>query len=431
MAVKESREGYDARAGMLTPVAYLWTRTVRCKNPACGGTVPLARQTWLAKKKNRYIALRPDAETNRDKPAGEKRVCYDVVEATTQEGLGFNPATGSRGGNVPCPFCGTVVDSAYIKTEGEAERIGVWPMAVVCTQPEKRGKVYLAVDAVPSVTWPDDEIIWQRIRQLELETDSHPAGPLTVPDEQIITDAKGSAWVIQYGLERLGDLFTPRQLLALLTFAKQARTAYAEMLHQSYGDEWAKAIVTYLGILVDRLADYNSSLCSWHNTREVIGHTYARQALPMVWDFVELNPMGNASGNALSALAWITNVIRSSSNLGPVAQVWRSSATRMPFEDNSFDAVVTDPPYYDNVAYADLSDFFYVWLKRSIGFLYPQHFSSLLTPKKREAVADATRHDGNRELAARIYEEMMAQTFAEAGRVLKSDAPLVGHLSHS
>jgi len=146
MAVQESREGYDARAGMLTPVAYLWTRTVRCKNPACGGTVPLARQTWLCKKKGRYVALRPDAETNRDRPPGEKTVRYQVVEATTAKGLGFNPSSGSRGGNVPCPFCGTVADSDYLKAEGQAGRIGVQPMVVVSTQPGKQVKVYLGVD---------------------------------------------------------------------------------------------------------------------------------------------------------------------------------------------------------------------------------------------------------------------------------------------
>ncbi|MBC8450528.1 MAG: DUF1156 domain-containing protein [Chloroflexi bacterium] len=430
LAVPGAREADRTPAGMLTPVAYLWTRTVRCKNPACGGTVPLARQTWLCKKKSRYVALRPNAEANRDGIPGEKRVRYQVAEATTPKALGFDPASGSRGGNVACPFCGTVSDSTYVKAEGQAGRIGVQPMAVVCTRPGKRGKVYLSVDQVPPEAWPNDKAIWQRIRALEAETANDPAGPLTVPDEPIITDAKGSAWVVQYGLERFGELFMPRQLLALLTFAKQVRAAQAEMLHRGYSEEQAKGIVTYLGLLVDRLADYNSSLCSWHNTREVIGHTYARQALPMVWDFVELNPMGNASGNALSALAWITNVIRSSSNLGAVAQVRRSSATRMPFENSAFDTIITDPPYYDNVAYADLSDFFHVWLKRSVGFLYPEHLSSLLTPKKREAVADATRHEGDRQLAARVYEEMMAQAFAEAGRVLKPGAPLVIVYAH-
>ena len=453
LPVQERRDARASRTGLLTPVAYLWTRTVRCKNPSCGGTVPLARQTWLARREGHYVAMRVEALTPSPRPPsplpmlgeekgedtplpglgegpGVRAVRYRVVEAATEQGLGFDPSAGSRGGNVACPFCGTVADSAYVKAEGRAGRIGVQPMAVVCTRPGEQGKVYLAADGVPPAAWPDDEAIWQRIRALEAETADDPAGPLTMPDEPIVTDAKGSAWVIQYGLEHFGDLFTPRQLLALLTFAKYARVAYAEMTCHDYSQERAKSVATYLGILVNRLADYNSSLCSWHNTGEKIGHTYARQALPMVWDFVELNPLGNASGNALSALEWITDVIHSSSNPGPVAQVQRGSATQIPIEANSVDVIITDPPYYDNVAYADLSDFFYVWLKRSIGYLYLEHFSSLLTPKKGEAVADATRHAGDRERAAKVYEDMMAQAFAEAGRVLKPGAPLVIVYAH-
>jgi putative DNA methylase len=461
LAVQESHEAYQARAGMLTPVAYLWTRTVRCKNPACGATVPLARQTWLCKKKSRYVALKPETSPNEFgspcwtpqlvegtsplPPAGEgpepapsesegvraeKRVRYRVVEATTPEGLGFDPAVGSRGGNVACPFCGTVADSAYVKAEGQAGRIGVQPMAVVCTQPGERGKVYLAVDQVPPAVWPNDDAIWQRIRALEAETATQPAGPLTVPDEQIITDAKGSAWVIQYGLERFGDLFTPRQLLALLTFARHVRTVYTEMLRQGYNTDSAKALTAYLGLMVSRFSDFCSSLCVLNSVggRGVV-HTFGRQALPMVWDFAETNPFNKIGADWDACIKAATSAVQKiPTGQPPVVQ--RSSATRLLHEDNLFDAVITDPPYYDNVAYADLSDFFYVWLKRSIGFVYPEHFSFMLTPKKKEAVADATRHDGDRDLAARVYEEMMGKAFAEAERVLKPGAPLVIVYAH-
>jgi adenine-specific DNA methylase len=137
--------------------------------------------------------------------------------------------------------------------------------------------------------WPDDEVIWQRIRALEKETATHPSGPLTVPEEPLpLVDARGAFFVKLYGFEKWGQFFTPRQLLSLLTFAKIVRLAYGEMLRLGYDEGRIKATLTYLGILVDRLADYNTTLCSWHNTREVIGHTYARQALPMVWDFIEL-----------------------------------------------------------------------------------------------------------------------------------------------
>jgi len=431
LAVQESRKTYHAQAGMLTPVAYLWTRTVRCKNPACGGTVPLARQTWLCKKKGHYVALRPDAEANRDKPPGEKRVYYKVVEATTPEGLGFNPSAGSRGGNVACPFCGTVADSGYVKAEGQAGRIGVQPMAVVCTQPKKRGKVYLGVDEVPPAAWPDDKAIWQRIRALEAESADDPAGPLTVPDEPLPSHGGLGFRVQPYGVKGWGQFFTPRQLLTLLTFTKHVRAAYTEMLYQGYGEERAKSVTTYLGLLNSRTADWNSSVTHWTSQGEKLGPTFTRMALPMVWDFVEIDPLVKVSGNAPEALDRMAEAVRSFVTTGAVVgKVWRGSATALPFEIDTFDAIVTDPPYYDNVGYSDLSDFFYVWLKRSIGFLYPEHFSAFLAPKKQEAIMDAGRHERDAEAAREFYEQMMAQAFAESGRVLKPSAPLVIVYAH-
>ncbi len=403
----------------LTPVAYLWTRTVRCKNPSCGATAPLARQTWLCKKKTRYVALKPELDHH------EKRVRYRVVEAMTQDGLGFNPSTGSRRGNVPCPFCGTVADSAYVKSEGQAGRIGTQPMAVVCTRKGERGKVYISADDLSPTLLPDDEAIHRRIEALCAETG------LMVPDEPLpLVDARGAFFVKLYGFEHWRDLLTPRQMLALLSFTKYVRAARAEMLRRSYDEARAKAVVAYLGLWVDRVADYGSAQCTWKPAGEFVASSFGRQALPMVWDFTEVNSLGDASGNAKSALDWITAVIRSNSNLGVAGQVWRGSATEVPFEVSFFDAIVTDPPYYDNVPYSDLSDFFYVWLKQSIGFLYPEHFSSLVTPKKKEAIMDAGRHRRDREAAKDFYEQMMARAFAEAGRVLKPGAPLVIVYAH-
>jgi putative DNA methylase len=438
LAVQETPEAYHARAGMLTPVAYLWTRTVRCKNPACGGIVPLARQTWLCKKKNRYVALKPDTSPNKfGTPmripqlveGASKRVRYRVVEATTPKGLGFDPAAGSRGGNVACLFCGTVADSAYVKAEGQAGRIGVQPMAVVCTRPGERGKVYLAVDQVPLTTWPDDEAIWRRIRALEAETADHPTDPLTVPDEPIEANPR-SMDTQNYGFENWTDLFTPRQLLALLTFVKHVRIAHAEMLRQGYNSESAMAVTAYLGLMVSRLSDFCSSLCTLNCTGgRGTAHTYTRQSLPMVWDFAETNPLNPIGANWQAAVdAAYSTIQRLPGGIPAVTR--RGSATSLPYETGYFDAVVTDPPYYDNVSYSNLSDFFYVWLRRSIGHLYPEHFSSMLTPKKKEAIAAFYRHGGSRETAKRFYETMMAQAFAEAGRVLKPGTPLVIVYAH-
>lgn len=197
--------------GYLTPVAYLWTRTVRCKNPSCGGTVPLVKQTWLCKKKSgkkspgRYVALKVIA------PKGEKKVRFEVVEATTEKGLGFDPSVGSKGGNATCPFCGTVADSGYVKAEGCAKRMGQQMTTIVCTHPGVRGKTYLSADNFQGFI-PDDEAIHGRIEDLCKRTG------LTIPNEPIEANPR-SMDTQHFGFETWGDLFTPRQMLCLLSFA--------------------------------------------------------------------------------------------------------------------------------------------------------------------------------------------------------------------
>lgn len=414
----QSSEKETIPPGFLVPVAYLWTRTVRCKNPSCGATVPLVRQTWLCKKKDRYVALRMIA------PKGEKRVRFEVMESPTEKGLGFDPAAFSKGGNATCPFCGTVADSDYVKAEGQAGRFSSHQMmAIVCTRPGRQGKIYLSADDYPEYL-PDDVAIQKRIEALCARTG------LTVPNEPMPKAGTLGFRVQPYGAKTWGDLFTPRQMLCLLTFAAAVREAQAELERAGVESERAKAVGTYSGVLVDRLADYNSTGCVYEVTGEFIAHTFGRQALPMVWDFTELAPFGDGSGSPKGAMDWISGVAEAQANNGLPATVLRGSSTALPWPDGSFDAVITDPPYYDNVPYADISDFFYVWLKRTIGHLYPEHFATEGTPKKQEAVADAVRHGGSKEKARAAYEEMMAKAFAEANRVLKPGGSMVVVYAH-
>jgi putative DNA methylase len=416
--------------GFFVPVAYLWTRTVRCKNPTCGATVPLVRQTWLCKKKDRFVALKMIAPAcaaepcdAAGRPKGKKEARFEVVESRTEKGLGFDPAGFSKGGNATCPFCGTVADSDYVKAEGRAKRMGQQMMAIVCTRPGRQGKVYLSATDVPEQA-PDDAAIGARIEALCRRTG------LTVPGEPITTDAKNSCWTHLYGLTTFGDLFTPRQMLCLLTFAAAVRECVAELEREGVEGERAKAVATYLGIACDRIADRGSNLCHWDNAYTKTANTFARQALPMVWDFAEANPFGDSSGDAHQAVEWVAGVAEAQTASGPPATVTRGSATALPWPDASFDAVITDPPYYDNVPYADISDFFYVWLKRTVGHLYPEHFATETTPKKSEAVADATRHGGSKDKARGAYEEMMAQSFREAHRVLKPGGQMAVVYAH-
>jgi putative DNA methylase len=229
-------------------------------------------------------------------------------------------------------------------------------------------------------------------------------------------------------------LFTPRQMLSLLTFAAAVREAYQATTDGSLrgNGEHAKAIVTALSLTVSRLSNFSSSLCTWfYDGGRGVKHVFARQALPMVWDYAEGNPMYD------QAASWVTCAETVADELDPLtslcicsADVRRGSALETPWESRVMDCVITDPPYYDNVSYANLSDFFYVWLKRTIGQLYPEHFSSAATPKKQEAVAEAARHDGNRQRACAAYEGMMAQSLSEAHRVLKPAGTLAVVYAH-
>jgi adenine-specific DNA methylase len=253
--------------------------------------------------------------------------------------------------------------------------------------------------------------------------------------------------VRNYGMTTWGSLFNARQQLALITFAEKVRQAHQALTSspqppsplptlgegkgeaapaaggrgEGYDPEFAKAVATYLALAVDRLADYDSSQCMWHSTKELIAHTFGRQALQMVWDYVEVNPFSDATGNWAGAFEYLVGVLSHSSAASApicVPSVAQSSATQLPYPGGHFDAVLTDPPYYDNVPYSYLSDFFYIWLKRTVGHLYPDLFSTPLTPKAGEIVA-YSHGEGGFEGGKRFFEENLKRAFQEMHRVLK------------
>lgn len=414
-AREELAEFYPPDPDGKTPVAYLWARTVTCTNPACRAEVPLVRQWWLAKKKNKRIALKPIVDQE------QKKVDFEVVEVSEHETW---PDKGAiRRGNAVCPVCGATVENSSIRQQGISGEMGQRLLAVVLTSENARGKTYrqpthtdLEVFKKVKTTF---NLVIKKYENL-FAIGAQELSPL--PDEPINIADRRNFWVGEYGPSKWGDLFNPRQALALVTFAKWVREAQDEVLRATGDEEYARAVGTYLGIAVDRISDRLSTLAHWDNTSESIMNTFARQALPMVWDYLEAIPIADSTGGWSGAMDWILRVIaHSSGTANKPAHVHRASAARLPFEDSFFDAIATDPPYYDAVPYADLSDFFYVWLRRTVGHLYPEHFRTPLTPKGQEIVQNPVRHQGDNEKAKQFFEDMMARAFSEMHRVLKPE----------
>jgi putative DNA methylase len=399
--------------GYLQPVAYLWTRTVRCKNPGCAAIVPLVRQTWLCKKAKRYVALRMVLR----KP--EKRVAFQAVESQKEGQLGFDPNGFSSGGNATCPFCGTVADVDFVKAEGMAGRIGQQLMGVTCL-PRRgtQGKVYFG----------DDDVIEPLARgDAAKAAIDRLTKNVTPPDEPLPPYGTLGFRVQPYGHTKWESLFAPRQLAAMLSLVNSVQATH----DGATADERGLAVRSQLACYVDRAADHWSMLCAWNPSGEKVQHTFGRQALPMVWDFAEASPFGTSVGDWWGFVLNGENAIEAGIRSGDrAAQVMRGSAMSLPVENELLDALVTDPPYYDNVPYADLSDFFYVWLRRSIGKQYPEHFSATLTPKKAEAIAEAMRHQRNQDAANRAYEAMLAESFRAGNRALKRNGTAVVVYAH-
>ncbi|MDI6712188.1 MAG: DUF1156 domain-containing protein [Anaerosomatales bacterium] len=381
--------------GEATVIAWLWARTVTCPNPACGAEMPLVRSFWLSKKKGKQAWVEPVV----DKAA--KTVRFEVRTGTGVPQEGTVDRRGAR-----CLVCGSPVPFDHVRTEGRAGRMGARLMAIVAEG--ARGRVYLP---------PSEEHV--RIAES--------AEPAWRPDTALPEQALGFR-VQAYGMTKHADLFTPRQLVALTTFSDlvgEARTrVLADAIAAGMPDDgigleagatgataYADAVATYLGFAVDRSADRGSSICSWDCSpkMEALRNTFARQAVPMNWDFAEGNHFSASSGNWMNNIEWVAQVLDMSvpQAAGSARQLDATSA----LDDIVRPVVSTDPPYYDNIGYADLADFFYVWLRRSLGEVYPQLMSTLLVPKSQELVATPYRFDGDKRKAQEFFERGLGQAF--------------------
>jgi len=398
-------------------------RTIPCQNPTCGAEIPLTANWWLAKKDKRQIALKivPDH--------AHKRVEFEIV-GQNGEPIPFDPERGTVArANVECPLCGSVIDDQTTRRLFQEGKAGQRMVAVVLHHPQQRGKRYrLATERDMEAYRAAEQALLRVCARLREEWGMEP-----VPNEEAPGTYGSNAMGFRYSFYEYGDYFNARQQLALVTFADLMRRAHAQMLAQGADPEFAKAVATYLAITFNRLADKNANVVVYNVVGEKIEHVFGRQALPMVWDYVEVNPFTDVGWPNMQE--WVELVLAHLTRIPPAnpqpasPTIAHGTATALPWPDNFFDAVITDPPYYDNVNYSNLSDFFYVWLKRTVGHLHPDLFATPLTPKSQEMVADAYRFDG-REGAKQHFEAMLLQSFREIRRVLKPDGIAVIVFAH-
>lgn len=393
----------------LQPIAWVWARTVQSPDPSWNGHVPLVG-SWVLSKK----------------PGKPKVWIEPVVDRAAQE-IRYELRTGgepnldrtiSRGSGV-CVATGATIPADYIKSEGVAGRIGSALMAIVADGPN--GRVFVR------------------------PTENHvEAAARAVPSEETISGAMSRhpqyMGTPRYGLDEWRKLFTPRQLVALTALSEGLKSMHTEIESDAQragvGDDdrplrdggsgpraYADAIVTYLAMTIDKLADLANSLCRWEPVAQCPRQLFGRQAVSMVWDFAEGNPFGQRSGSFQVLLEGQKRVLQ-----GKGLRERASEATVVQRDARSLvsaerDVVVsTDPPYYDAVPYADISDFFYVWLRRSLSDIFPDECATLLTPKSEEMVADYQRY-GSREGAERHFEDSMAEFMKEVAAAQRSDTP--------
>jgi putative DNA methylase len=394
--------------GQATVIAWIWARTVRSPNPAWNGPMPLVRSFALSTKKGKDTWIQPVVDRE------HRRIRFEI-----RTGPGRPDGTVSRTGAV-CFATGTPVPLSYIRAEGKAGRMGAQLMAIVAEG--SRGRIYLPPD-------PEHERIAQ---------DAKP--PDDVPDTDLPAQALGFR-VQGYGMTKHRHLFTDRQLVSLCAFSdrimearEQVRMDAISAGYQDDGlhiidngcgaDAYADAVATYLAFSLDKMADCSSTLCTWYTDRDSTKNTFARQALPITWDFAETNTLLDATGSYVGANQWTAETIEGLPWPAQAsATVQQLDATTTDSSRNGF-LVSTDPPYYDNIGYADLSNFFYVWLRRSLKRVYPAELSTLLAPKAQELVADPFQHDGSRPLAEKHFEKGIRRVFTLLRAVQASDLPL-------
>lgn len=407
-------------------VAYLWARTVTCKN--CRATIPLLKTRWLCKKENKRIRLL--LEPNADVTSVNVSIEYNVPERggnsaqKREHDKRLGAGTMSKAG-AKCLCCPAIMETEDIRYEGKNGRLGQTMTAVILDGPA--GKEYRLPTDIERRAADIDEATLVKVFE---------SVPWGIPDEILPPKETLGFRAPLYGLDLWRKLFTSRQLHAAGTFCSVTRRIVNEL-----PQDWRVPVAAYLALCLDRLCDRNSTLCWWQTTAEKVASTFTRFALPMTWDFNEITPFADSSGGYIQAIEWECEFIEHALAIGtvPPPDVFKRSALSKQDAGGGLDVIVTDPPYYDAIPYSDLMDFFYLWLRRTLRGVDPEidaAFLEKLSPKwshesqDGELIDDAARHDGDKEASKKAYEDGMAQAFQACHAALAEHGRFVIVFAH-
>lgn len=355
------------------PVAYYWARTAKCSNPSCGAEVPMLKQFYLCNTPRKKVYLNPIIKGT--------DIQFEIKKGNCEHLKGWN-----NRGNIICPCCGNLTSIDSVKAQFKTTGIPIQMLAVISET--ENGKNYrIPTLKERSLTAPKME---------------------DRPKDRMAVENNRNFNTPGWGIDNYGDMFSDRQLFTLQTFVDKIR-----LLEECFGESsYYRGLITYLGIWLDRVALANTSLGRWHTSGEKLEHPFNRQAIAMTFDYPESNPFCTSSGSATNQLDWILRYIEDESKVEFSSHVENaSSGEKGQFESKFLTAVVTDPPYYDAIAYADISDFFYVWLKRTLGRLYPMNFATPQTPKADECTALKHHHNNSEQEAKKHFETKLTQIF--------------------
>jgi putative DNA methylase len=383
--------------GETTVIAWLCARTVKCPNPACGARMPMVRSFWLARKKPVFIHARPVLDR-------ENKTARFEIKDTGEPEKETTTGKGAR-----CLFCGSFVGKPELRRMATEHGVGSVPIAVVAEGP--RGRIYLPSDAavIPGIERPDVPAI----------------------DQPMTNDRRWFSPPL-YGLPSFADLFTARQLTVLVSISDSVRAVRAEVIKdalksgmsESDTQDYGKAITTFLGLALDRTTDFSNALARWSPTNQKVMNLFARQAIPMVWDYAETNTLADCVGSWQTCSEYEADCVEvlGAGNASVGYAVQSDAAAGESIREKLL--VSTDPPYYDNIGYAALSDFFYVWLRRTVGDLYKPLCDTLLVPKMPELTASPERFDGDKQKAKEHFESGFRRAFTGLRERLDPRFPL-------